>query len=634
VIGPWKRPLRELALVSPFLHRSRSNSNGLRELVRYATGPVRNRLRPRFPRVEAERVLGLASTGHGASITYLDASGVVRSSQLERWTGTKHMMLFSREEDEALRQPSSTIDQTINFIFTQGYGRFPDSRIFEDTIDSWRDWLLAELDVPVEGVDLVVTSDGHFCTGWARLGPHLQRWFPNAAIVRAIEHHEIHQRQAFWASGFDEAAVLTLDTAGEALPRRGWRQLAGTISVMNRDGKARVLREWLFPEMSSGTLFDATTHHVGFRQGDEGKTMGLSAYGSAELFETLRPHLTLHDDGGFSFLSRADFQASLDGYTPARAPDEEITQRHMDVAFAGQAILELIVANAWRAALELTGQTRLAYAGGVALNSVANGRAWDEVRPESVYIPPNPGDPGHSLGCALFGAYEVARWEPPAKELPEYLGPPYSEDAIATVVRANGHPCVRPADVDETIAACIANGHIVARFDGGAEFGPRALGNRSILADPRRPGMKDYLNLRVKHRESFRPFAPAVLEDQAGDWFELDGPSPYMLRVVSIQPEKVEQIPAVAHVDGTARVQTLSERQNPGFWRVISAFRDRTGLPLVLNTSFNLAGKPIVETPADAAKCFSESEIDVLAVGPFVLSKQPLESYLANDSGA
>jgi carbamoyltransferase len=632
-MSPW-RQLRKVPAVSHPLARPRPNSTQLRELLRYSTSPFRNRDRRRFPRIEAERILGIASTGHGASLTYLDASGVVRSSQLERWTGTKHMMLFSRPEDEALRTPRSKIDRRVHHMFMEGYGRFPDSRIFEDTIESWREWLLHDLGVEADGIDLVVTSDSHFATGWARLGPHLQRWFPRARVVRCIEHHEIHQRQAFWASGFRDAAVLTLDSSGEPLPRRRWRKLAGTISVMNQRGEYRPVREWLFPEMSSGALFDVTTHHVGFRQGEEGKTMGLSAYGSAEIFESLRPHLSLHEDGGFSFLDLSEFEAVLERYTPKRAPGEEITQRHMNVAFAGQAILELIVTNAWRAALELTGRRDLAYAGGVALNSVANGRAWREVRPRRVYIPPNAGDAGHSLGCALFGAYEVAHWKPPSDELPEYLGPSYGEEIIAQAVMANGDPWARPDALEGTIAACIANGHIVARFDGGAEFGPRALGNRSILADPRRPGMKDFLNLRVKHREAFRPFAPTVLEEHAGEWFELDQPSPYMLRVVPIRDGRLKDIPAVAHVDGTARVQTLSDRQNPGFWRTISAFRGRTGVPLVLNTSFNLAGKPIVETPTDAVECFATSEIDVLVMGPYVLSKKPLAWYLAADSGA
>jgi carbamoyltransferase len=626
--------LQNVKVVLPLLRHSRSNSNGLRGFLRYALASRRERRGPRFRRIEADRVLGVASTGHGASLTYLDAGGAVRSSQLERWAGTKHMMLFAQDEDEALRTPSTKIDKGIHYLFTQGYGRFPESRIFEDTIDPWREWLLHDLDVDAGSIDLVVSSDGHFATGWARLGPHLQRWFPNATVVRTIEHHEIHQRQAFWASGFGEAAVLTLDSAGESLLRRRWRKLSGTISVMDQGGESRTVREWLFPEMSSGALFDAATHHVGFRQGEEGKTMGLSAYGSPELFESLRCHLNLHADGGFSFLDLADFRAALDRYTPKRAPGEEITQRHMDVACAGQQILELIVANAWAAALQLTGCNELAYAGGVALNSVANGRAWCEAGPKSVYIPPNAGDAGHSLGCALFGAYEVAGWQPLSDELPEFLGPVYGDAVIADAVTADGHPWARPAALEETIAACIANGHVVARFDGGSEFGPRALGNRSILADPRRPGMKDFLNLRVKHRESFRPFAPAVLEDQAHEWFELTGRSAYMLRVVPIRPDRLGLIPAVAHVDGTARVQTLSRRQNPGFWRIISAFWERTGVPLVLNTSFNLAGKPIVETPTDALQCFAGSEIDVLAIGPFVVSKQPLDAYLATDSGA
>jgi carbamoyltransferase len=633
-VSLWSRPLRDLTQTAPFFRRSRSNSNGFGELLRYSMSPLRNRIRPRFPHVEAERILGIASTGHGASLSYIDTSCVVRSSQLERWTGTKHMMLFSRDEDECLREPTSAIDKSVNFIFTHGYGRFPDSCIFEDTIDSWREWLLSELDDGPESIDLVVTSDSHFATGWARLGPHLQRWFPNAPIVRRIEHHEVHQRQAFWASGFDEAVVLTLDTAGEALPRKGWRQLAGTVSVMNQDGRASVVREFLFPEMSSGTLYDATTHHVGFRQGEEGKTMGLSAYGTPELFESLEPHLQLLPDGGFRFLDGDEFSAALERYTPARLPGEEITQRHMDAAYAGQRVLDLIVANAWRAALELTGQTRLAYAGGVALNSVSNGEAWNELRPDAVYIPPNPGDPGHSLGCALFGAYEIARWQPPSEALTEYLGPSYGEDALVEAVAATGRPWTRPPNLEKLLADCIANGHIVGRLDGGAEFGPRALGNRSILADPRRPGMKDFLNLRVKHRESFRPFAPTVLEERTADWFELDEPSPYMLRVVPIRSEMLGRIPAVAHVDGTARVQTLTERQNPSFWRIVTAFAERTGVPLVLNTSFNLAGKPIVETPKDAAECFATSEIDVLALGPFVVSKEPLERYLETDSGA
>jgi len=614
--------------------RSSTTLGTLKEFLLYASSPWRNRVFRRFPRVRATRILGIACTGHGASLSYLDTSGHIRASQLERWTSVKHMMMFSSDEDQAIRHPENDVDQSIHFTFCLGFGRLPDSCIFEEKIIPWTEWLLRGLDVGPNDIDMVVTSDSHFATGWMRLGPVLRRWFPNARIVRNIEHHEIHQRQAFWSSGFREAAVLTLDTCGEQLPRLRGRQLSGTISVMRQDGRSHVLREFLFPEMSSGLLFDTTTHHIGFRQGDEGKTMGLAAFGEPELWTTLRPHLRLHDDGGFEFLSNDAFRAALETYVPAREPGAEMTQRHKDVAHAGQAVVDAIVTNAWRAALELTGHRDLAYAGGVALNSVANGIAYREVRPNRVYIPPNPGAPGQGLGCVLFGAYELAKWAPRGGEVPEFLGPPYHAELIDAAVSGCGCTVQRPDAPEPEIARCIANGHIVARFSEHAEFGPRALGNRSILCDPRRPGMKDYLNLRVKHREPFRPFAPTVLAEFAAEWFELKERSPYMLRVVPIHPEKLPQVPAIAHIDGTARVQTLAQEENPGYWRVVTAFHQLTGVPLVLNTSFNVAGRPIVETPQDAVACFTQTEIDVLAIGPYVVSKRPLGDYLTTSSRA
>jgi carbamoyltransferase len=355
--------------------------------------------------------------------------------------------------------------------------------------------------------------------------------------------------------------------------------------------------------------------------------MGLAPYGRPELFDELRPSLRLREDGGFEFLPADEFKARLERYVPARRPDGELTERHENVAYAGQALLELIVGNAFAAALRLTGCRDLAYAGGVALNSVANEIAFQTARPRRLYVATNPGDTGHALGCALFGAYEVAGWAPRRRELPEYLGPTYGVAEMARAC-AGRWPLVRPTQPERLIARVIANGHIVARFDGQAEFGPRALGNRSILCDPRRPDMKDYLNERVKHREPFRPFAPTVLEERAAEWFELAERSAYMLRVVPVRPEARARIPAVVHVDNTARVQTLARAENPGFWAIVAAFDELTGVPMVLNTSFNLAGKPIVETPADAVECFDATEIDLLALGPFLLAKRPLGEYL------
>lgn len=582
------------------------------------------------PVSKSKHILGIASTGHGASLAYIGSDGIIRSSVLDRWVGIKHTLMFSMDEEHAIRNPSTKIDTEIHQVLSYGYGKFPECRSFEENMPKWFEWLLQDLNVKPSDIDLIITSNSHFATCAARLGPVMNRWFPSAHLFSGIEHHELHQCQAFWQSGFDEAAVLTLDTCGENLKRFAGRKLSGTISVMNSHGERKLLSKLFFPESSAGLIYDSVTHHIGFRLGEEGKTMGLAPYGKKELFDQLKVHLQLYDDGSFRFMDYNDFKAALDNYVKGKEREGEITQRHMNVAYAGQAILELIVTNAFNAALRLSGQKNLVYAGGIALNSVANQIAYRKAKPKRFYIPTNPGDAGHALGCALFGAYELVRRTPPNEELPEYLGPPYSLEEIESVAKSSGFSLLRPDNLDQRIARCIANGHIIARFDGRSEFGPRALGNRSILCDPRRSDIKDYLNTRVKHRETFRPFAPAVLEEHASKWLILEERSSYMLRVVQVREEVRERIPAIVHVDGTARVQTVSLHENPGFWHLIHAFYELTGIPMVLNTSFNVAGKPMVEKPIDALETFSSTEIDVLIMGPFILSKGKLDNYMKN----
>jgi len=572
-------------------------------------------------------VLGIACTGHGASIAVVTSDGTIRSSVLDRWVGLKHVLLFSRDEDDAIRNPKTKLDRQINFVLNYGFRRFPHTRIFEESIGEWLTWSLRGLNLTASDIDLVVTSESHFATCKFRLGPRLHKWFPKAWISTGLEHHEIHQRQAFWQSGFDHAAVLTLDSCGEPLSRLGGRTLAGTIAEMSVGGQHRTLSNLFFPESSPGLLYEVVTRHVGFNLGDEGKTMGLAPYGDDELFRRLEPSLILREDGSFHFMPHLEFQALLEEYVPERSPEAEIAQRHRNVAYAGQALVEAIVQNAFQAALRLTGQRKLAYAGGVALNSVANEIALRHTRPEALYISPNPGDTGHALGCALFGAYEIGGWQPRLTLVPEFLGPLYSAREMAEAARASGFPSSTSDSLEDTLAACIANGYIVARFAAGAEFGPRALGNRSILCDARRDDMKDHLNARVKHRESFRPFAPAVLEERASEWFEIGDRSPYMLRVVPVRPEFRDRIPAAVHIDGSCRVQTVSPADNPGFYRLLRAFESLTGVPVILNTSFNIAGKPIVETPRDAIECFAATEIDVLALGSVLVGKRPLSDY-------
>src|SRR5271170_4366954 len=299
-------------------------------------GPTRTPVARSAPptRRRIETILGLACTGHGASMAIVTVDGIVRSSVLDRWTGTKHLLMFSRREDADIRDPESPINQQIHYNLSYGYGKFPPTRIFEDTITDWFEWLTRDLNISRSDIDLLVTSESHFATCNARLGFALRRWFPNAYTSSRIEHHQVHQRQAFWQSGFDEAAVLTLDAAGEPLKRLDGRTLAGSISTMDAGGNCHVVSEIFFPESSPGVLYETASLHLGFPLGEEGKTMGLAPYGCSELLEHLQPRLQLHEDGSFAFIPHLEFQSLLEEYVPQRTCNGEITERHQNVAYA------------------------------------------------------------------------------------------------------------------------------------------------------------------------------------------------------------------------------------------------------------------------------------------------------------
>lgn len=578
---------------------------------------------------EVNHILGIACNGHGASLSYLSRDGTIRSSVFDRWAGTKYTLLMSQSEVDEILGCRAPISKELYDLMVYSYGTFPTYRVFEEVFPEWLDWFLAGLRVKAEDIDLLISSESNFVTSTFHLGTRLNQWVPRAQIVTDVEHHAVHQRQAFWQSGFEEAAVLTLDTCGENLARLSNYKLCGTITRMDRSGACDVLREFIFPHASSGLIYSIVNHHIGFTQGQEGKTMGLAPYGKPDLYRELVKHLCLYPDGSFDFLSYKELETTLKNYEyeRPRTKGAEITQKHCDIAFAGQALIEDIVVNAFKAALRLTGEKNLVYAGGLGLNSVANEIANRAARPHRLYIPPNPSDTGQALGCALYAAYELAGWTPQNVEISEYLGPQYEPDEILQATQASSHHKVQRERAEHAIARCIANGHIVARFAGSAEFGPRALGNRSILADPRRKDMKDYLNHRVKHREGYRPFAPSVLLEQVSKWFDLDSRSPYMLRVVDVPPAVRDHIPAVVHVDGSARVQTVDQQENPDYWNLINTFYELTDVPLVLNTSFNVGGKPIVETPKDAVACFESTDIDVLLLEDWILSKRPLDEF-------
>ena len=435
-----------------------------------------------------------------------------------------------------------------------------------------------------------------------------------------MQHHQSHAASAFYPSPFEEAAVLTVDGVGE------WA--TATFGV-GRGHHLSLLKEIRFPH-SLGLFYSALTYYLGFRVNNgEYKVMGLAPYGEPRFLNRMREVLVALPDGSFRNNMRYfayDYGLRMTNErfhrlfgAPPRKPGEELTQFHRDVAASGQALLEEILLNMVRHVHKQTGQQYLCMAGGVALNCVANGRILREGPFEDLFVQPASSDAGGALGAALFAYHQLQNRPQRFVMKHAYLGSWFGSDAVLNYLQQSGIAYERlPEEKLVTrVAGYLAEGKIVGWFQGAAEFGPRALGNRSILADPRRAEMKDILNEKVKHREPFRPFAPAILEERLSEYFEIDRPSPYMLLVARVK--KPEEIPAVTHVDGTARVQSVNERQNPRFYRLLRAFEAQTGCPVLVNTSFNVRGEPIVDSPHDAYLCFRKTQIDVLVLGDFLI---------------
>jgi carbamoyltransferase len=468
-----------------------------------------------------------------------------------------------------------------------------------------------------------------------------------------VEHHLAHVASAFFCSPFDDAMCLTVD---------GFGDFVSTMLAVGRGNSVEVLQRVHFPH-SLGLFYTAITQFLGFLGfGDEYKVMGLAAYGEPTFADKLRQVVPARTDGTFVLdlryfrhLSEGVDMTWEDGspelglvYTPAltellgpaRRPDEELTQRHKDFAASLQAVYEERFFALVRALQKRTGLPRLALAGGCAMNSLANGRLFDRTDVQDVYVQAAAGDAGTALGAALW--VQHAELGLPRGFVMEHCswGPRYGEAEVRAAIAArlpgsggkdgrysetSGEILVAAAPDEDRLcadtAAAIARGEVVGWYQGRSEWGPRALGNRSIVADPRRGDMKDVLNLKIKRRESFRPFAPSVLEERTGDWFTIDYPDPFMIKVYPIRPEKRPQVPAVTHVDGTGRLQTVSQRANPRYWKLIRAFEQETGVPMILNTSFN-ENEPIVNTPAEALDCFLRTRMDRLVLGEVVVWRQ------------
>jgi carbamoyltransferase len=474
------------------------------------------------------------------------------------------------------------------------------------------------------------------------------------------EHHQSHAASAFYPSPFETAAVLTLDGVGE------W---ATTSLGLGRGNSLEMVREIHFPH-SLGLLYSAFTYYTGFRvNSGEYKVMGLAPYGEPRFRDLILDNLIdLKDDGSFRLnLEYFDYCTGLTMTNgrfaelfgaPARDPESLLTQREMDLAASIQDVTEEVVLRLGRSVAADTGEKNLCLAGGVALNCVANGKLLRDGAFENIWLQPAAGDAGGALGAALL-AYHHYQGQPRTLNgtgdamKGSYLGPHFEQgdiEARLTEVGAKFEVLNDDETIDRT-AAVLADGLAVGWFQGRMEFGPRALGGRSILGDPRSPSMQKTLNLRVKYRESFRPFAPSILSEDVADWFELDGDSPYMMIVADIVEKRrrrmtVEEealfgidrlnvprsdIPAVTHVDYSARIQTVHADTNPRFHALLTSFRNATGCPVLVNTSFNVRGEPIVCTPEDAFRCFMGSDIEVLVVGNCVLRKEDQDPALKLD---
>ena len=463
------------------------------------------------------------------------------------------------------------------------------------------------------------------------------------------EHHLSHAASAFFPSPFEEAVVLTMDGVGE------W---ATTSAAIGKGKSLEVFKEIHFPH-SLGLLYSAFTYYTGFKvNSGEYKVMGLAPYGEPKYVDKIFKHLIdVKADGSFRLdmsyfdyctgltMTNAKFDALFGG--PPRKASEMLTQHHMDLAASLQAATEEVVLRLTRALRKETGQKNLCLAGGVALNCVANGKILRDGQFDNIYVQPAAGDAGGALGAALVGYHMQLGQERVVNGdamQGSYLGPVFGQADIEDRLSACGAK-FEAMDDAALVAACaadLAQGKALGWFQGRMEFGPRALGNRSVIGDPRSPTMQKTLNLKVKYRESFRPFAPSVLRERVAEWFELDGDSPYMLLVADVLMSRRRQmtaeenelfgidklnvprsdIPAVTHVDYSARIQTVHQATNPRYHALLSAFERETGCPVLVNTSFNVRGEPIVGTPEDAFRCFMGTELEVLAVGNCYLRKE------------
>jgi len=567
------------------------------------------------------RILGISAFYHDSAACLLEEGRIVAALQEERFSRVKHDDDFpARAINKCLEMGQCRVaDLDFVVFYEKPFVKF------ERLLETYAQHCPRGLRSFLKAIPLWIKEKL-----WIKENIRKNLGFEGEILF--ADHHESHAASAFYPSPFQRAAILTVDGVGE------W---STTTLGTGSDNQVELQWDICFPH-SLGLLYTAFTYYLGFKiNSGEYKMMGLAPYGKPIYADRIRERLIqIEEDGSFLLTRRYfDYESGLrmtsrlfdalfDG--PVRSSEEPITQRHMDIAASVQQVTETVLLKAAIQLHRLTGEVNLCMAGGVALNCVANGKILRQAGFERLWVQPAAGDAGGALGAALLGWHRFL--ENPRSvqgkdrdgQQASLLGNAYSEAEISEVLQGYG-AVYRELDDEELLAESarlLARGGVLGWFQGRMEFGPRALGNRSILADPRGLKQRDHVNLRIKFRESFRPFAPAVLAEAAEEYFQLDCPSPYMLLVAPVVSQKRAEIPSVTHVDGSARIQTVDSRDNPRFASLLREFFSETGCPVLLNTSFNVRGEPIVESPDDAFQSFMRTGMDALVIGNFMCLKK------------
>ncbi len=602
------------------------------------------------------KILGLSAYYHDSAACLVRDGEIVAAAQEERFTRKKHDHTFPAHAIKYCLQEAQIGAADLDYIVFYDKPFLKFERLFETYLAfAPKGFKSFATSLPVWLKDKLfqkkMISDAFRNT--------FNKDVDWASKLLFSEHHLSHAASAFFPSPFQDAAILTMDGVGE------WTTTSLAIGAGNQ---LSVHREIQFPH-SLGLLYSAFTYYTGFKvNSGEYKVMGLAPYGEPRFVELIKDHLIdIKEDGSFHLdMSYFNYCTGLtmtnDKFSdlfggPARKSEGVLTQREMDLAASVQAVTEEVVIKLARGIRKSTNQKNLCLAGGVALNCVANGKLLRENIFENIWIQPASGDAGGAIGAAL-GAYYLMLNQSRTVNVCDsmkgsYLGPLYTQEDIERRLKAVGavFKVVEEDDMIKETAHALSEGKAVGWHQGRMEFGPRALGGRSILADPRSPIVQKQLNLKVKYRESFRPFAPSVLREKVQDWFDLNADSPYMLLVADVHKDKLveiskeannlfgieklnvprSEIPAITHVDCSARIQTVHQRTNPKYYQLISKFYEITGCPVVVNTSFNVRGEPIVNTPEDAFNCLMGTEIDILVVGNCIMHKKDQDPNLSKD---